>query len=175
MGRGVFTGVESRERAPGADLGEIERVYRERFRAFVRTATAILGDAEAGRDAVQDAFATAVRRRAAFRGEGTLEGWLWRTVVNTARSARRTRGRAATATAEHEASWNGGFDDPDAAAVRALLAELPERQRLAVFLRYFADLDYRAIGEALEIQPGTVAATLHAAHATVRRRLEVPS
>jgi sigma-70-like protein len=45
-----------------------------------------------------------------------------------------------------------------------VVAELPERQRLVVFLRYFADLDHARIAEALEIRPGTVAATLHAAH-----------
>jgi RNA polymerase sigma factor (sigma-70 family) len=43
-----------------------------------------------------------------------------------------------------------------AAAVRAL----PPRRRLAVFLRYFADLPYETIAEVLEIEPGTVAATL---------------
>jgi RNA polymerase sigma-70 factor (ECF subfamily) len=43
-----------------------------------------------------------------------------------------------------------------AAAVRAL----PPRRRLAVFLRYFADLPYRTIAEVLEIDEGTVAATL---------------
>ena len=45
-----------------------------------------------------------------------------------------------------------------------MLARLPERQRTAVFLRYYADLDYAAIGEALGITTGTVAATLNAAH-----------
>jgi DNA-directed RNA polymerase specialized sigma24 family protein len=33
-----------------------------------------------------------------------------------------------------------------------------------VFLRYYADLDYRSIAEALEIEVGTVSATLSAAH-----------
>ena len=36
------------------------------------------------------------------------------------------------------------------AAVRAWVAALPERQRLAVFLRYFADLDHQSIAVALE-------------------------
>jgi RNA polymerase sigma factor (sigma-70 family) len=40
--------------------------------------------------------------------------------------------------------------------VRAALAGLPERQRLALFLRYYADLDYAAIAEALSISRGTV-------------------
>lgn len=72
-------------------LTEIDALHRTSFPAFLRTATAILGDADAARDAVQDAFATAVRRRGDFRGEGSLEGWVWRILVNTARSGRRAR------------------------------------------------------------------------------------
>jgi RNA polymerase sigma factor (sigma-70 family) len=59
--------------------------------------------------------------------------------------------------------------------VRFLLASLPERQRLVLFLRYYADLDYRSIAEAVGIESGTVAATLNQARATLRRMLtEVP-
>ena len=158
----------------GAELHEIEAIYRRAFPAFVRTAAVILGDAEAARDAVQEAFAHAVRRRDDFRRQGSLEGWLWRILVNTARTRRRaalSHPRAATLAA-HEPSSNGRHEDSEAAAVRVLLSQLPERQRLVVFLRYFADLDHARIAEALEIHPGTVAATLNAAHAALRRRLE---
>jgi RNA polymerase sigma factor (sigma-70 family) len=54
----------------------------------------------------------------------------------------------------------------------AWIKGLPERQRLAVFLRYRADLDYRSIALVLGIEVGTVSATLHAAHQTLRRMLE---
>jgi RNA polymerase sigma factor (sigma-70 family) len=60
-------------------------------------------------------------------------------------------------------------------AVRELapaVAALPERQRLVVFLRYYADLDYRTIADALDVEVGTVSATLAAAHRAVRQRLE---
>jgi RNA polymerase sigma factor (sigma-70 family) len=40
---------------------------------------------------------------------------------------------------------------------------LPERQRLALFLRYYADLDYATIAQALAISGGTVGATLNQA------------
>ena len=40
------------------------------------------------------------------------------------------------------------------------ISRLPERERLVLFLRYYADLDYRTIAEALEISGGTVGATL---------------
>jgi hypothetical protein len=56
-----------------------------------------------------------------------------------------------------EAASANGHPEQDA-DLRTALARLPERQRLAVFLRYYADLDYAAIGEALGIRTGTVAA-----------------
>jgi RNA polymerase sigma factor (sigma-70 family) len=56
--------------------------------------------------------------------------------------------------------------------VRAWVSSLPERQRLVVFLRYFADLDYRSIAAALDVEVGTVSATLAAAHASLRRSHE---
>jgi RNA polymerase sigma factor (sigma-70 family) len=51
------------------------------------------------------------------------------------------------------------------------LAALPERQRTVVFLRYFADLGYRTIAETLDVEVGTVSATLHAAHTVCARQL----
>jgi RNA polymerase sigma factor (sigma-70 family) len=59
-----------------------------------------------------------------------------------------------------------------AEAVREALRALPERQRLALFLRYYADLDYAAIAAALGVARGTVSATLHAAHANLQTHLE---
>lgn len=64
------------------------------------------------------------------------------------------------------ASPGSEFDD-----LRIEIRSLPERQRHILFLRYYADLDYRAIAVALGIRPGTVAAALNAAHETLRRRL----
>jgi RNA polymerase sigma-70 factor (ECF subfamily) len=52
------------------------------------------------------------------------------------------------------------------------LARLPERQRVVVFLRYYADLGYRQIAEVLGVQVGTVSAALAAAHKSVRTSLE---
>jgi RNA polymerase sigma factor (sigma-70 family) len=155
--------------ADGVPLAEIEALYRARLGAFRRVARGILGDGDDARDAVQDAFASAVRNRRSFRGEGPIEGWVWRMVVNAALASRRTRlGRAETVASDGVA--NGHADvDPE---IRAAVAALPERQRLVLFLRYFADLDYATIAEALEISPGTVGATLNSARASLRCVLE---
>ena len=146
----------------------IEQVYRERHTDFLRVATAIAGSSEAGRDAVQEGIARALARRATFRGAGSLEAWLWKVVVNTARNAR----RRAEATADVE-PLEPEPDEPDSrsTAIRAAVSALPERQRLVLFLRYYADLDYAAIARALGVRRGTVSATLNQAHAAVRRLL----
>jgi RNA polymerase sigma factor (sigma-70 family) len=151
----------------GAKLDELEALYRSRFDVFVRVAASVTGDSERARDAVQEAFATAVRKRRSFRGEGPLEAWLWRIVLNAARSDVR---RIAPVAYDEPPAANGRPEDD--VELRVALARLPERQRTAVFLRYYADLDYAAIGEALGIETGTVAATLNAAHTALRTRLE---
>ena len=140
-------------------LDELEALYRERLQQYTRAAAAIAGDEESGRDAVQDAFAKAVRKRRRFRGDGELEAWVLRIVVNAARDARRRRLRQ--------------VEVPVPVAVRAEELGLPlelltERQREVLFLHYYADLDYVKIAQALGIRAGTVGATLSAARQTLR-------
>ena len=72
---------------------------------------------------------------------------------------------------EDQMATTNGHPEHDV-ELRVALARLPERQRTAVFLRYYADLEYAAIGEVLGIQTGTVSATLNAAHAALRSQLE---
>ena len=149
-------------------VAQLESLYRERYERFARVAAAVIGDAEAGRDAVQLAFASAIRKRSSFRGTGSLEAWLWRIVMREASRLARERPSLPLDEA-HEPSANG--HQLDELGLRAWIATLPERQRAALFLRYYADLDYRAIAKVLEVEVGTVSATLSAAHTTLRKAL----
>jgi RNA polymerase sigma-70 factor (ECF subfamily) len=147
---------------------EIEKLYRDRFRSFLLPVTAMLGDGEAALDVVQDAFALALRRRNTFRGEGNLEAWVWRIVINSARDWQRAnRSPSRDLAPERDIT---APRDPDHLMQQSLL-DLPERQRLTVFLRYYADLSYEQIAEVLGVKSGTVAASLNAAHASLRQRL----
>jgi RNA polymerase sigma factor (sigma-70 family) len=147
----------------------IEALYRERFRAYALGATALLRDGEAALDVVQEAFAIALRRRGSFRGDGNLEAWVWRIVINVARDRRRARWRESRLLPlmrppeeERESS-----DD-----MKELLLALPERQRLAIFLRYYADLSYGQIAEVLGVSSGTVSASITTARAALRQQLQ---
>ena len=150
-------------------LTEIEDLYRQRFGYFARAAAAITHDRDVAVEAVQDAFADVVRSRRQYRGEGPLEAWVWRAVVNAAAKA---RARAARVPIADDAERRNGHEPVLQSELAMLIAGLPDRQRLALFLRYYADLDYRSIAQALQIEVGTVSATLSAAHATLRRSIE---
>jgi RNA polymerase sigma-70 factor, ECF subfamily len=145
-------------------IGDFERLYRDRYARFLRVAEGITDDVETARDAVQEGFARAIRAREGYRGDGPLENWVWSCVVNAARQARL---RANLPLSEELAE----APRPPAQST-ALLDSLPDRQRLVVFLRYYADLEYAAIADVLGIAVGTVGATLNKAHAALRRRLE---
>lgn len=152
-------------------LAEIESLYRERFADFVAVAASIVGERESAREAVQDAFAGIVRTHRSFRREAPVEAWVWRAVVN---SALKKRGRYAHEVELRESvpASNGAHPNDERAELAALVAALPERQRLVLFLRYYADLDYRRIAEILRVEVGTVSATLHAAHSNLRRAMD---
>jgi RNA polymerase sigma-70 factor, ECF subfamily len=156
---------------------EIEAVYRRRYGKFLRVAVAILRDEQLAEEAVHDAFVRALCHRRGFDERGSLEAWLWRIVVNEARRRRAVERRASlsplpmleSSPPQRAAATVNGHRD--SGAIETIVAALPERQRVALFLRYYADLDYEAIATALGVKPGTVAATLHAAHAALRRQL----
>jgi len=156
----------------GATIEALESLYRAGMPRFVRAATAIVGDEGAGRDSVQDAFVQAVRKRASYKAEAPLEAWVWRIVINEALALRRRRASQRELDSESTTTPSTNHVPEHDSAVRAWVAALPERQRLAVFLRYFADLDYQSIAVALEVEVGTVSATLATAHAALRRSYE---
>jgi RNA polymerase sigma-70 factor (ECF subfamily) len=148
-------------------LESIGRYYEDRYHRLLRVAEAIVADPDLAHDAVQEGFARVIRSQETFRDEGSVEGWIWRTVVNAALDVRAKKLPTGTVP-EAGREVSNGVGDP----VRVLVAALPERQRLVLFLRYYADLDYERIAQALGISPGTVAATLNQAHTRLRSQLE---
>jgi RNA polymerase sigma-70 factor (ECF subfamily) len=145
----------------------IERLYRERYARFRNGVAPLTGSYDTARDVVQEGFARALRARSQYRAEGSLEGWVWRIVLRTALEER--AGRESLPVDAIEPEFVEPERDPALAdAIRAL----PPRRRLVVFLRYFADLPYTTIAEVLQIDEGTVAATLAQARRTLATILE---
>jgi RNA polymerase sigma factor (sigma-70 family) len=147
----------------------LERLYRDRYVAFRNTLATVTGSYDSARDVVQETFVRAIRKRRSYRGDGSLEAWVWRIAFRTALEQRKAR----HASAESNGSFDPALPEPErdrdlADAVR----NLPARKRLVVFLHYFADLPYAEIADALGISEGTVAATLSQARAALADALD---
>jgi RNA polymerase sigma factor (sigma-70 family) len=149
----------------------IETVYRARYGGFLNALAAVTGSHDSARDALQEGFAIALAKQAQFRG-GSLEAWIWRIALSCAldgrRQARRLSLNGVPALPDvHPASPAG---DPELAAA---IGSLAPRQRLMVFLRYYADLSYAQIAEACGVSEGTVGAALSQARDHLMSELDL--
>jgi RNA polymerase sigma-70 factor, ECF subfamily len=95
-------------------------------------------------------------------------GWVMTVAVNVERSRhkRDEQIRAATARAAEPKREQG---EPESAFdLERALAQLTDRQRTAVILRFYAQLNTKETATAMRCAEGTVKATLHAALAHLR-------
>ena len=138
---------------------DLEELYRRRQGDFQVMLASVAGSVEGARDVVQEAFARALQKQDGFRGEGSLEAWVWRIAFRV----------AVGSTGSHELAMEevpdvGFLDDGLDPALAAAVPNLPPLRRLVIFLRYFGDLSYAEIGEVLGVAEGTVSPTLSKAH-----------
>ena len=155
--------------------------------ATVRACYRVLGDLHEAEDAAQEAFVTAYRSLAGWRGEGPFGAWLSRIAVRIA--LRRAAGRRSVAWIEPGTGderpiggrglTSGGQADPAisalraerAAAVRAAVARLDEPYREVVALRFFAERSLAEIAVECRRPLGTVKTHLHRGLMRLRREL----
>ncbi len=126
--------------------------------SLIRCAFLIVGDVGAAQDVVQIALAKVARRWATVVARGDPLPYARAAVVHTAISWRRRKwhGEVPRGTLPDRAATDaiGTVDDHD--RLRRALANLPRRQRAAVVLRHYLDLDEAATAAALGCSVGTV-------------------
>jgi RNA polymerase sigma-70 factor (sigma-E family) len=141
--------------------------------SLLRFAYVVTGSQHAAEDAVQDALARACERWDRVGRTADPDSYVRRMVVNAHISRwRRTRREApvevlpgAGEGADHAARVS------TADAVWAVCRDLPPRQRAAVVLRFYEDLDYPEIASLLGCSEVTVRSHVHRALAALRSRL----
>lgn len=144
---------------PDADQA-VAQLYSFHYRPLVRLATLLVRDVATAEEVVQDAFAAMHAGWPRLADADKALAYLRQAVVNRSRSVLRHRtvtgGNPQQALpdppgAGHENS--GLLAQP---AARAALRGLPERQREAIVLRYYADLSESEIAVAMGISRGAV-------------------
>ena len=120
----------------------------------------MLRDKRAAEDAVQDAFERALGALGRYP-EGRLRNmklrpWMYRVTLNVARNRLRRRREVPVEEVFAVDGGRGNESPEDAIDVLAALGQLPERQRVAVTLRYLQDLPYAEISGITGWPEGTV-------------------
>lgn len=145
-----------------------------------RVAAAVAGSAADGQEAVQNAYLKAYRSLGRFRPGEPFRPWLLKIVVNEARNVRRSEerhGRLRLRAREQAVVTGPGLDEHAGAhdeigAVLAGLALLSTSDRMALALRYFADLSDREAADVLGIPETTYRVRVFRALQRLRTRLE---
>jgi RNA polymerase sigma-70 factor (ECF subfamily) len=144
--------------------------YAATYPRVRRTLTLTVGDAELADEATAEAFARALVRWPHVRSLGAPHAWVHTVALNLVRSALRRRRLERRWLARQRETHAPPPHAPDGPLWRAV-ADLPERMRTAVALRYVADLSELQVADAMGITRGTVASTLHAARARLAAQL----
>ena len=124
---------------------------------------------EDARDCAQEAMLKAWRALPDYRGDCSLETWLYRIAASCCLDFLRRKGRWATESAEQLAE-EGGFDPPDPspqpedelqrrderAELQSALAALPDDMRIALTMSAVEGRRYEDIAQVLGVAPGTV-------------------
>jgi RNA polymerase sigma-70 factor (ECF subfamily) len=151
--------------------------YAERVYQFARMVARSETEAD---DLAQAAIERVLRRLPQYNsGRGEVRAWLWRIVVNVAADAGRSAKRRhllmqrLAGLRDHRETGDlavphGIEDDRLLAAVRSLTP----LQRSVVALRYGADLEYAAVGQALNISAAAATRSGNRALAALRARLQ---
>jgi RNA polymerase sigma-70 factor (ECF subfamily) len=142
-----------------------------------RVARAMLGDPDDADDAAQDAFLSALVKLGQFDPRRPFGPWLLRIVANAATDRRRRRKVRRAEALDPAARAPGPGPDADAVRdelgerLRAALAELPERRRLAVELFDVEGYGHAEISRILGVPEGTVRSDVFHARRFLRSRL----
>ena len=144
-------------------------VYEKYADELIRFATGLVGPSDAP-DVLSSAVLSALSS-ASWPTVRNRRAYLYRSVLNAARSTKRSdlrRQAREERTAPHEAVSPGEVR-PD---VLDAVGRLSVRQRAAVFLTYWSDLDPVAIAELLDVSEGSVRRHLARARANLRKVLD---
>jgi RNA polymerase sigma-70 factor (ECF subfamily) len=135
-------------------------------------------------DVAQEVVTHMYRSIGALKSPEAFRSWMYRIIETTCYRHNNNTGKRQNNEDIHD--YEDSIADPDAAArpveaaeldetgraVRTMIDELPEKQRMALFMYYYEDMSYRQIAKALDITISTVSTNIMKAKATLKRRME---
>jgi RNA polymerase sigma-70 factor (ECF subfamily) len=147
-------------------------------------------NAAAAEDLAQEVFLRVYRSRETYEASAKFTTWLYRIAtnlaVNHARDTRHERPEVTVSLDEPDDDTGTTFELPDGSltaeqalvrrerllAIRSKVEALPERQRLAVIMHKYQQMDYKQIAEVLKLSESATKSLLFRAYETLRDQLK---
>jgi RNA polymerase sigma-70 factor (ECF subfamily) len=179
------------ERLRAGDESAFVELVRRYQPGLLRLAEATVGSRAVAEEACQDTWLAVVRGVDRFEGRSSFKTWLYRVLLNRARTtaSREQRAGRADVDAVERFDANGAWSEPPvpwsdrvddrlvaehlARRVHDLLPALPDQQRQVVVLRDVEGLDSADVVALLGITAGNQRVLLHRGRAKLRELLTV--
>ena len=189
-GFGAASDAEVMLRVKAGDQSAFDYLVQKYRRPLVRFMYRMARNAAAAEDLTQEVFLRVYRSRSSYEASAKFTTWLYRIAtnlaVNHARDTRHQRPEATVSLDEPDEETGTTFELPDGAltaeqamlrrerllAIRQKVEGLPERQRLAVIMHKYQQMDYKQIAEILKLSESATKSLLFRAYETLREQLK---
>lgn len=189
----VSTGLSDADvmlRVKTGDESAFQYLVEKYRRPMVNFMYRMAHNAAAAEDLAQEVFLRVYRSREGYEPTAKFTTWLYRIAtnlaVNHARDTRNERPDRTVSLDEPDQETGQTMDVPDAsltaeqtvmrqerlAAIRKKVQALPERQRMAVIMHKYQQMDYRQIGEVLKLSESATKSLLFRAYESLREQLK---
>jgi len=177
-------------RVKAGDLSEFDGLIERYRRPIIHFMFRMVHNQAIAEELAQEVFLRVYRSRDTYRAEARFSTWLYRIAynlgVNNARDTKLERTAPTLHLDEPDPDTGTTRDLADStlgaeqlllrrerlAAIRAQVMLLPERQRAAVLMHKFQELDYRQIGQVLKLSESATKSLLFRAYETLRETLK---
>ena len=172
------------------DEPAFEYLVQKYRRAMVSFMYRMTHNSAAAEDLAQEVFLRVYRSRTSYEASAKFTTWLYRIAtnlaVNHARDTRHERPENQVSLDEPDEETGTTMDVADSSltveqamlrrermsAIRAKVQNLPERQRMAVIMHKYQQMDYKQIAEVLKLSESATKSLLFRAYETLREQLK---
>ncbi|WP_419806168.1 RNA polymerase sigma factor [Terriglobus sp.] len=177
-------------RLKAGDLDCFEVLMNKYRRAMVHFMFRMVRNQAVAEEMAQEVFLRVYRARESYRAEAKFSTWLYRIATNLAvNHARDTKNERMAAKVQLDAPDEESGTTPEVAdttptveadllraermrAIKQHVLELPERQRMAVLMHKYQEMDYKQIGAVLKLSESATKSLLFRAYQTLREKLK---
>jgi RNA polymerase sigma-70 factor, ECF subfamily len=189
-GPGGLTDAEMMLRVKAGDDSAFDYLVQKYRRAMINFMYRMAHNSAAAEDLAQEVFLRVYRSRGSYEPSAKFTTWLYRIAtnlaVNHARDTRHERPETMVSLDEPDEETGTSMDVADSSltveeklvrrerlmAIRKTVQKLPERQRIAVLMHKYQQMDYKQIAEVLKLSESATKSLLFRAYETLREQLK---